>query len=340
MTAVMLLALGGMAEASVATKQIKVNYNNIVIYANGKAVSLSAGQEPFLLNGVTYVPLRVAGEALNSNVNWVADTKSIYITSGASTEENNLKIQMALKDQEIANLKKQVEDLKKNNDDKDDKDDDDLSDLEDDLMDDYDKLEDVYIDSIKLRGDEDHVKVEIEVDLDDYEDEWEDLTDRNIEDWLDDLVEYIQDELTDETVVDGTIYSTDDDELVEFDKDGKDRLEVDFNDDYFRGGSENASDVEDNLLNERFRVDDLKFTVSDISYDKDDDEVRVNFEPEDTDCATKWDDLNRRIIEDAVEDIGKDIANEFKDEDVKVETVRLYFYDEDNDLLDSYRYDV
>lgn len=207
-------------------------------------------------------------------------------------------------------------------------------------MDDYDKLEDVYIDSIKLRGDEDHVKVEIEVDLDDYEDEWEDLTDRNIEDWLDDLVEYIQDELTDETVVDGTIYSTDDDELVEFDKDGKDRLEVDFNDDYFRGGSENASDVEDNLLNERFRVDDLKFTVSDISYDKDDDEVRVNFEPEDTDCATKWDDLNRRIIEDAVEDIGKDIANEFKDEDVKVETVRLYFYDEDNDLLDSYRYDV
>lgn len=113
MTAVMLLALGGMAEASVATKQIKVNYNNIVIYANGKAVSLSAGQEPFLLNGVTYVPLRVAGEALNSNVNWVADTKSIYITSGASTEENNLKIQMALKDQEIANLKKQVEDLKK-----------------------------------------------------------------------------------------------------------------------------------------------------------------------------------------------------------------------------------
>lgn len=65
------------------------------------------------MNGVTYVPLRVAGEALNSNVNWVADTKSIYITSGASTEENNLKIQMALKDQEIANLKKQVEDLKK-----------------------------------------------------------------------------------------------------------------------------------------------------------------------------------------------------------------------------------
>jgi len=327
MTAVMLLVFGGMAEAMVANKQIQVNYNNVKIYTNGKMISLPVGQEPFLLNGVTYVPLRVAGEALNSTVNWEAETKTIYITDGTAKANSDLAAQLAQKNKEIADLKIQVADLQA-------KLDDDLSDLEDNLLDDFDELEDVDIDDIKLDGDEDEVEVEVEVDLDDYEDEWADLTDSDIEDWLDDLVDYIQDELTNDTVVEGVIYSTDDDELVEFTKDGDDSLEVDFNDDDFRDA---ASGVEDSLMDETFEVDDLEFTVFYINYD--DDKVKVKFEAEDSDCAAEWEELSSDTIEDAEENIGEDIADEFEDEDVDVETVKLYFYDEDDNFIDSYYYE-
>ncbi len=327
-TVAMLLAFGGMAEATVANKQIKVNYNNVKIYTNGKLISLSADQEPFILNGVTFVPLRAAGLALNSTVNWEGTTKTIYITDGTAKANSDFAAQLAQKNQEIADLKKQVIELQA-------KLDEDLSDLEDDLLDDFDELEDVDIDDIKLDGDEDEVEVEVEVDLDDYEDEWADLSDSDIEDWLDDLVDYIQDELTDDTVIEGMICSTDDDELVEFYKEGDDRLEVDFNDEDFR---DRASGVEDSLMDETFEIDDLEFTVFYINYD--DEEVKVKFEAEDSDCAAQWEDLSEDTIEDDQEDIGEDIADEFEDEDVTVETVRLYFFDEDDNLLDSYRYYV
>src|SRR5690606_13407550 len=52
-----------------------------------------------------------------------------------------------------------------------------LSDLQNDFNKDYDELEDVEIEDILLSGDEDDVYVEIEVELDDYDDEWEDLRD-------------------------------------------------------------------------------------------------------------------------------------------------------------------
>ncbi len=335
MTAVMLLVFGSIAaEATVATRQIQVNYNNVMIYTNGKLVSVAAGQEPFLLNGVTYVPLRVAGEALNSEVNWVAETKTIYITGGTSTGTASL----AAKNQEIADLKEQISDLQAKLDDEDNESDDyDLDDIRDYLLDDYDDLEDVNIDDIELDGDEDYVKVEIIVDLDDYEDEWEDLSTRDIRDWLDDLVDYIQDKITDDTVVDGMIYSADDEDLVEFYKKGDNRLEVDVINDY---SGENASDVEDSLEDEIYEVDDLEFSISYIEYDDDDDIVNVKFAAEDYDCADQWDELSRTTIEDAADDIGEDIANEFEDENVKVEAVRLYFYDEDEDRLASYRYNV
>lgn len=338
MSAFLLFALSGMAEATVGSKQIKVDYNNIVIYADGKAVNLSAGQEPFLLNGVTYVPLRVAGEALKCNVNWQAETKTIQLTSGAAAEVGSLKAQLIAKDQEIANLKKQIEDLQKQPD-KEDKND--LRDLEDELLDRFDELEDVAIEDIRLDGDEDDVEVEIEVDLGDYGDEWEDLRDKDIEDWLEDLVEYIQDELTKNTVIEGVVIDIDDDEeLVEFNKDGKDDLEVDFNDEDYRGGSDNASEVEDNLLNKRYSVEDLEFRVTQVNYDKDDKEVDIHLDAEDDDCSVEWRYLRDRDIEDAVDSIGEDIAEEFEDENVRLDTVELYFYDEDGFELESFKYNV
>ncbi len=343
MAAFMLLIFGSMAEATVANKQILVNYNNVKIVTNGKAVSLTAAQEPFLLNGVTYVPLRVAGQALNSVVNWDSATKTVYITgNGTSASNSQLLAQLAEKNQEIAKLKAQVASLEAKLDDDndyngDDDEDYDLDDIEENLMDDYGDLEDVYIDQFTLKGNSDFLKVEVDVDLDDYKDEWKELSERDIEDWLEEVVEYIQDELDDDTVVDGVIYSTDEEKLVEFYKKGKKQLDVDVINDY---KGENASEVEDSLLGDRYAIDDLKFSIGDIEYDEDDEIVIVNFEAEVDDFGELWDDLSRSTIEDAVADIGEDIANEFEDEDVPVEAVRMFFYDEDDDRLGGYRYNV
>jgi len=334
MVAVMLLAIGGIADATVATKQIKVNYNNATLYANGKLVNVSAAQEPFLLNGVTYVPLRVAGEALNSFVNWDAATKSIRISSGATTEVTSLKAQITQKDQEIATLKTQIAALQKQLNEKTN-----LTDLEDNLIDDYDSLKDVSIKDITLDGNKDNVDVEIAVDLGRYDSEWADLTDRNIENWLDDLVGDIQNELTSNTVVEGVIINTDDDKnLVKFSKDGKDDLVVTFRDSSYRGGD--AAAVEDALVDETYSVGQLDFTVSSVDYDEADDEAKVYLDAEDNNCSIVWAGLTNSTIKGYVESICSDIAGVYDDEDVNLDTLRVYFYDEDNSLLNSFKYDV
>ncbi|KAF1086061.1 hypothetical protein SPSYN_00799 [Sporotomaculum syntrophicum] len=335
--AFMLFVFGSMAEATVANKQIQVNYNNVKIVTNGKAVTLTADQEPFLLNGVTFVPLRAAGQALNSTVNWEASTKTVVITGNSNNNASNtdLLVQIAQKNQEIVALKAQVAALQAKLDDEDTDEDYDLDKIEDKLLDQYGELEDVKIDEIALKGDDDFVKVDVEVDLDDYKKEWKDLTEREIKNWVEDLVEEIQAKLNSNTVVDGMIYSTDDEDLVEFYKRGKNRLDVYIINNY---KGVNASKVIDSLEGDRYSVEGIRFSIGELDYEEDKELVNVNFEAEAADVAERWDELNRIEISDAVDKIGKAIAGEFENEDVPVEAVRLYFYDEDNERLGSYRY--
>ncbi|MBF7081611.1 hypothetical protein IT084_01265 [Desulfallas sp. Bu1-1] len=335
------LGLSGVAEATIATKQVKVNYAGIKLYVDGKAVNINPSEEPFAINGVTYVPLRLVGEALNCYVNWQGTTKTINISSKTTTEVNSLKTQVSQKDKEIGDLKKKIAELEQQLEQA-RTEGQDLSDLEDDLLGDYDELGDVSIDGIKLDGDKDEVDVEIEVDLDEYESEWDDLTDREIEDWLEDLVGDIQDKLSEDTEVNGTIINTgNDDVLVEFYKDGEDDLDVDFEDDDYRNGGLDTGDVEDDLLGDSYDVGDVEFSVYYVDYDEDDDEIVVYLEAADNDASSKWDDMSQSVIESDVESICEDIAEIFEDDaGADPEVVDIYFYDESSDLLDSFTYDV
>lgn len=89
------------AWAATGQQSITVGYNNIKVYIdnvltemkdpNGKTV------EPFIYDGTTYVPLRAVSEALNKEVVWDNNTKSIYIgaqpaPSSSITEEDALNI--------------------------------------------------------------------------------------------------------------------------------------------------------------------------------------------------------------------------------------------------------
>ncbi len=44
--------------AKTGTEQLNATYNNIKMYLNGEKINSPAG-EPFMVNGTTYVPLRV-----------------------------------------------------------------------------------------------------------------------------------------------------------------------------------------------------------------------------------------------------------------------------------------
>lgn len=336
------------AQAASAAKQIPVNYQDITIYVNGESITVQPNEEPFIYDQRTFVPLRLVAEAVNLNVEWVDAAKAVKITGNNASSDSlaqknqeiqDLKLQLAQKDTEIQNLESTIDSLQGDDDDVDEV----ISDLQSDLLSDFEDLDDVDIEDISLDGDEDDVEVDIEVDLSDYEDEWESLSDSYIEDWIEDLVYSIQDELYDDTVVDGSIIDTDsDDVLVKFNKDGEDSLEVDFYDEDYRGSSSSsdAEDVEDSLNGDSFYVDDLEFTISYINYD-DDGIVRVVLDAYDNNASSEWDDLSSSTINSDVADIAENITDAFEDDaDISLSMVNITFYDEDQDLLDSFVYDV
>lgn len=67
------------ALAANMTKNIQVAYQNIKLVVDGKRVSLSGNKEPFVYNGTTYLPIRAVGEAMDKQVSWDGNTKTVYI---------------------------------------------------------------------------------------------------------------------------------------------------------------------------------------------------------------------------------------------------------------------
>lgn len=88
------LVLSGTVMANItyaqqATKTLKAIYNNIKIVYNGKTITSSTNAEAFTIDGTTYVPLRMAGEALGKNVQWDAANKQIKFTDQEVVPENS-----------------------------------------------------------------------------------------------------------------------------------------------------------------------------------------------------------------------------------------------------------
>lgn len=73
-----------LALASTGTQNVPITYNDIKIVVDGNTINSSA--EPFIYNGVTYLPVRAVGEALGKEVNWDGNTNTVYI--GVMTNTN------------------------------------------------------------------------------------------------------------------------------------------------------------------------------------------------------------------------------------------------------------
>ncbi|MGG4493628.1 stalk domain-containing protein [Brevibacillus reuszeri] len=202
------------SSASVAKKNLQVNYNNIKVLYNGNAVSTTV--EPFIVNGTTYIPLRMMAGVFNKEVTWDGNSYTINVKDQADSQHA---AELAARDAQIRtmqakidSLNKEISDLeddldkKKNNNDDEDFDDR-LNDLEKQLNKDYGDFEDLEWD-ITLDGDEDEIEVEIEIDLDEYGDDFDDLGTSDFKKLVKDIVNDIWDEFDDADVT-GKIIDSD-----------------------------------------------------------------------------------------------------------------------------------
>lgn len=93
LTALVLLGLIGTASATIGRRTVNIDYNNINVTLNGKAVELVDANgnavEPFAINGTTYLPVRAVSTALGLDVSWDGATSTVILSdpsSGSSAE--------------------------------------------------------------------------------------------------------------------------------------------------------------------------------------------------------------------------------------------------------------
>ncbi|MGN7470846.1 stalk domain-containing protein [Brevibacillus sp. SAFN-007a] len=210
------------SQAATGTKNLQAKYNNIKVLYNGAAVPTTI--EPFIVNGTTYIPLRMMAGVFNKEVVWDGNTYTITVRDQADAQHaaelaardaqiRSLQTKIDTLNQQIADLEDDLEEAR--NDDDDDDFDDLLSDLEDDLNDDYEDFRGAEWD-ITLSGDEDEIEVEIALDFDEYEDE---LDDSDYEDLVVNVIEDIWYEFDDADVV-GEIVDTSNNDKKKYDFEG------------------------------------------------------------------------------------------------------------------------
>ena len=75
--------------AATGQKAAILDYNNIKVTLDGKALSLHDAHgnqvEAFAIDGTTYLPVAALSQALGLNVSWDNNTKTVILTSGATT---------------------------------------------------------------------------------------------------------------------------------------------------------------------------------------------------------------------------------------------------------------
>ncbi|WP_017813735.1 MULTISPECIES: stalk domain-containing protein [Paenibacillus] len=119
--------------ASQATQQLKAAYNNIKVMYNSKEVAIDPAYEPFMVNGTTYIPLRMMGDAFDKKVTWDNTNKIVSVADNTpaipqttvdslnaqiqslQTQLTTANSQITAKDASITDLNNQIATLKKEN---------------------------------------------------------------------------------------------------------------------------------------------------------------------------------------------------------------------------------
>ncbi len=87
------LMLSGTVYAGVSVIKKELHYNNIKITLDGNEIKPTGSDgsyvEPFIIDGVTYLPVRGIANALELGVDWDGETNTVLLTSKPKTEVND-----------------------------------------------------------------------------------------------------------------------------------------------------------------------------------------------------------------------------------------------------------
>ena len=81
--AAIIIGMAPVAIAKVSQENISVNYNNIKIVVDG--AELVTQKEPFIYEGITYLPVRAVGEAVGKDVGWDGATQTVTLNTPDET---------------------------------------------------------------------------------------------------------------------------------------------------------------------------------------------------------------------------------------------------------------
>jgi hypothetical protein len=81
---VLLLGIYGVAQAATITKTLKAVYRNIALVVDGKVAQVD--EEPFIVDGRVYVPLRHVAQILGAKVDWDDANSRVVITTAPKSD--------------------------------------------------------------------------------------------------------------------------------------------------------------------------------------------------------------------------------------------------------------
>ena len=298
-----------------STKKVDATFASIKVLYNNSEVETDL--EPFMINGVTYIPLRMMGNVFNKTVDWDGAKYQIRVSEKADPNASGLAQQLAIKnnelvvkdqiirnkDEKIAALEKEIAELKKTSTQKSSS----IADLEDLLNDEFASYKGIKF-KIALSGDKYDVTVKITVDLDRYQSKWDDLTSSNKKSYLQDIVDEILDEYEDADV-EGTIKSGSK-QLVSFTVSSSGKINMK------EGSSSKSISSLKSYINDRYEDYFTRIPVTiDVTGDEDETDFRVKFSYTSS-YKTRWDDLSDSEIKTFMGKIYSDIEDEYPDSDI------------------------
>lgn len=294
--AVLLVFVFSIPAAALTTAKTLQAYYGVKILYNNQV--LSGTNQPFIVNGTTYVPLRMLMETFgDKQIAWDGVNNQVIINSSISQLEQQYMQQILSRNKQIEDLEAQVKKLELDNDylikEADALD---LEDLENDLDDYYrDYYEDLDL-SVSLSGDKDRITLTLKVD----EIDWEDLLVREKERLLqricDDIWDVAKNADIRGKVKDGSdilsSFSVEADESINLD-------EIDI-------------DVLDQYLDDQYGDWSTLDPGIDVTGDTDEIVLTVTVD------ETKWDGFTNSQQESLIQDICDDIWDEAEDADISV----------------------
>jgi hypothetical protein len=303
------------------TSLISMGYAAGVIKVIYNHQEVNTDIQPIVSRDTVYIPLPMIADMFNKNIVWDKIHSEVKITDKPDYTADELRAQIAERDYKIQQLEykiKILEDGKAY-----DRSYTDMDDLEDDLNYQYGEYEDIAFD-IYLYGDEEDITVKVLVDLDEYQDEWNNLYTSDKKDFLQDICDDIEDEYPHANIHGYIRDRSSHSRLLSFTTSSWGTVRL--------GYEYDLDNLEDELDDDYFNYfNDIELS---IKLEGDEDDITFNVYIDYDEYEAEWDDLSSSQIRTFMSCIYDDIKNEFKYADIEG-----YVYDsgDDSKLARYYR---